>query len=155
MKNTYLLGMIVSLSAFTTNVIAADAAIAPPIPSAPATSAAPVTASVDPTAAFFIALSSCTPGTYIEKNILSADVGQQFLTQQIIGSDQDICKAQLTTPDNRTMTCAFPMAALTQLTDPHFLRGIVADATDTTDPDALTADKLWSQLKMDNCNFQY
>lgn len=109
---------------------------------------------VDPTLAFFASLSTCTPGVYTEKNILTSEVGQSLLKQQIIGlSDDNLsCNAILMTPDNRTLVCVFPMYKLVQVNDQHFLEGVLDANTDSPTQKSINADMLWSQLKADSCS---
>lgn len=161
MKRIYLANILIFLSAFTT-VVNADAGVLANPPPAPNTSDAASTDTstsdqpeIDPTLAFFTALSTCTPGIYSEKNILTTEVGQPMLTQQIIGLSDDklTCNATLTTPDNRTMTCSFPMDQLPEFSDQHFLRGMLADTTDNPGQDSLNADMRWSQMKANSCSF--
>ena len=145
------------LTAATFGVSADDNSVPPDIDTAGVVdTAAPATTAVaiDPTLAFFSALASCTPGSYTEKNILSEDVGQANLKQQIIGfsNDKSTCNAVLTTPDNRVLTCAFPVFMLQQLNDQHFLEGMLEGTTDSPSRNALDADLLWSNLKANSCS---
>ncbi len=114
--------------------------------------AAPAALAVDPTLVFFTSLSTCTPGDYSEQNDLSVELGQSYLKQQIINLDNDICNVKLSTPDNRIMTCAFPMAQISNLTDQHFLQGILQGTTNT-DQEGINAESLWSRLKTNYCTF--
>jgi hypothetical protein len=138
MKNKYIFSILILCSVAAVNVSADDAS----------TTAAP-----DPTILFFTSLSSCTPGDYQEHNSLSSEVGPTFLKQTIIGQDKGVCNVQLSTPDNRQMTCAFDMNDLSGLSDQHFLDGITSDASDTTDTNAVNSDMVWSNLKTNSCNF--
>lgn len=149
MKNTYFYSLLVVLSVLTLNVSAEDVKV--PTTTAPTDAE---TTTIDPTLAFFTALSNCTPGSYTEKNILSNEVGQANLNQHIIGISEDklYCNAMLTTPDGRTMTCAFPMEKLPQLEDTHFMQGMLQDTTDEPSQDSVNADTLWSQMKVDSCS---
>lgn len=115
-----------------------------------AEAAAPV---INPTLIFFTSLSNCTPGDYMEQNYLASTIGQSYLKQKIINLEDDVCNVQLTTPDNRIMACMFPVQSITNLTDQHFLQGIVQDASNP-DKDAVSAQELWSSLKINYCNFQ-
>ncbi len=109
---------------------------------------------IDPTLAFFSALSTCTPGTYTEKNILLAEVGRPELKQQIIGQSDDdlVCNAILMTPDNRTLTCAFPMHRLMKVNEQRFLEGVLEATTDSPSQNALNSDMIWSQIKAESCS---
>lgn len=119
------------------------------------TGAAGNSATTDPTLAFFTALGACTPGKYQEKNIIANEVGQPMLNQEIIGpsNDQLSCNVKLSTPDNRTMDCAFPMDSLSMFSDQHFLQGMMSDTIDSPSQDAVSADMNWSQMKAQNCSF--
>jgi len=108
---------------------------------------------VDPTLVFFTSLSTCTPGDYTEQNDLAVQVGQPYLKQQIIGLEDNICNVQLTTPDNRIMSCAFPMQQVTNFTDQHFLQGMLQSAKNT-DQDGIKAETVWSCLKTTYCTFE-
>ncbi len=108
---------------------------------------------VDPTLAFFSALSTCTPGEYSEHNTLSDTVGQSMLKHTILGQDHDNCTVVLSTPDNRSMTCSFPMGDLSPLGDQHFMQGILSDTVTEPSSGSVTSDMQWSQLKTDNCTF--
>lgn len=144
-------------AALATPVSADNIDIPPPIsvPSMPGSAASASTQSMDPTLAFFTALSECTPGSYTEKNNISTEVGPAMLNQQIVGQSEDklTCNATLSTPDGRTMTCAFPMYSVIQLNDQHFMQGMLADTADNPTADTVNADMLWSQLKADSCSF--
>jgi hypothetical protein len=107
---------------------------------------------IDPTLVFFTSLSTCTPGIYNEQNDVAAEVGQSFLKQEIVSLENGICNVKLTTPDNRIMACAFPMQQMTQLTDQHFLQGMLQDANNS-DQDGVNAEELWSNLKISYCSF--
>lgn len=156
MRKIQMLLILTFLSALTINVTADDT----PLPAdvdggANMTQAAtPLDDPLDPTLEFFSALASCTPGTYTEKNILTSEVGQANLTQQIIGYSEDklTCNAVLTTPDNRTLTCAFPTYMLPQLNDQHFLEGVLEANSESPGKNSLNADLLWSKAKADSCS---
>lgn len=108
---------------------------------------------IDPNFLFFTALSKCIPGDYMEKNTLAASVGQQFLNQKIIGEAEGMCLVKLTTPDNRAMSCSFPIKDLAKFEDPHILQGIVGSSADPSNKNSVNADELWSQMKANNCEF--
>jgi hypothetical protein len=116
------------------------------------TSATPQLA-IDPTLVFFTSLSTCTPGDYDEQNDLAQQVGQPYLKQRIIGLEDGVCSVILSTPDNRTMTCAFPMPQLVNFTDQHFLQGMIQSAS-KPDRDGINAETLWSCLKTSYCIFE-
>lgn len=111
------------------------------------------TPAIDPTLSFFMSLSTCTPGTYTERNDISATVGVKNLQQVIIGKEDDVCNVVLSTPDNRQMTCSFAMKDLANLSDQHFLQGLLTDSAGDTDANSVAADMLWSDLKAKSCNF--
>lgn len=108
---------------------------------------------VDPTLVFFTSLSTCTPGDYMEQNDLADQVGQVYLKQQIIGLEDNICNVKLTTPDNRIMTCAFPMQQMINFTDQHFLQGMVQNVSNP-DQDGINAETKWSCMKTTYCTFE-
>jgi hypothetical protein len=108
---------------------------------------------LDPTIAFFSALSTCSPGNYAEKNDLEGNVGQTWLSQIIIGQDEGACNVTLSTPDGRVMNCAFPMTSLSTLMDQQFLQGSADNNSIAADKNAVNADVVWSQLKTDHCHF--
>lgn len=152
MKNAYKNVYIASILVIFTGIFAAHAqeinAVAPaPLPS---------TAPSDPTLSFFMALSTCTPGTYTEKNTLMDDVGQATMTQEVLGPSEDnlSCNVQLTTPDNRTMTCSFPNYSLTQVSDQRFLEGVLEASAEDPNQNALNSDLVWSTLKSSYCSFE-
>lgn len=107
---------------------------------------------VDPTLVFFTSLSTCTPGDYFEQNDLTDQVGQAYLSQKILGLEDDLCNVILTTPDNRSMACAFPMQKMSTFTDQHFLQGIIQDLNNP-DQDGVNAEEFWSGMKTTYCNF--
>lgn len=111
------------------------------------------TPAIDPTLNFFMSLSTCTPGTYTERNDISSTVGVQNLQQVIIGKEDDVCSVVLSTPDNRQMTCSFDMKDLASLSDQHFLQGLLTDSSGDTDSKSVASDTLWSDLKAKSCNF--
>lgn len=150
MKKTYLYSTLALLSAIALSAGAENVNM-PDVSSVP--TEAQVT-TLDPTLAFFTALSSCTPGTYTEKNILSSEVGQANLNQHIIGVSEDklYCNAVLSTPDGRTMTCAFPMEKLPWIDDTHFMQGMLQGTTNDPSEDSINADLLWSKMKADSCS---
>jgi len=139
MKHIKLLGMLGLCCGLYGNCFADAAAATPQL-------------AVDPTLVFFTSLSTCTPGNYTEQNDVTDQVGQAYLKQQIIGITDSICNVILTTPDNRNMTCTFPMEQMAHLTDQHFLQGILQGAGNS-DQDGINAETLWSQLKTQYCTF--
>lgn len=139
MKHIKLLSVAVLCCGLYGNSFADSAAATPSIP-------------VDPTLVFFTSLSTCTPGDYKEQNDLVDQVGQPYLKQQIIGLEDNICNVKLTTPDNRIMTCTFPMQEMTNFTDQHFLQGML-QTTNNPDQDGINAESLWSRLKSTYCIF--
>lgn len=116
-------------------------------------SAAVVEQPTDPNMLFFTSLSKCVAGNYLEKNILSGSVGQQFLNQQIIGETAGFCVVKLTTPDNRIINCNFPMKDLANFNDPNILKGVVSSTANTTNQAVVNADELWSHIKANSCEF--
>ncbi len=152
MKNSKLIYLLITLTVFSTMVSADDTGL--PVTDA-STETAASSGPSDPTLAFFAALSECTPGSYTEKNVIADEVGQSILKQQIVGKSDDnlSCNAKLATPDGRIMTCAFPMEKIPQFNDQHFMQGILEDTTDSPSHAAISADLLWSQMKVNFCTF--
>lgn len=152
MKRTYLAHILILLTVFTTTVTADDAFYAD---TSDMGAASVVPMQLDPTLAFFSAMSTCTPGSYTEKNIISTEVGPAMLNQTIVGFNEDgsVCNAILVTPDNRHLTCAFPKDSLNIFNDQHFLQGMLAGTTDSPSQDSINADMTWSQMKEDHCSF--
>ncbi len=107
---------------------------------------------VDPTLVFFTSLGTCIPGDYTEQNDLTDQVGQAYLKQQIVSLENGICNVKLTTPDNRSMTCAFPMQKMTNFNDQHFLQGMI-QRINNMDQNGVNAEELWSNMKATYCNF--
>lgn len=107
----------------------------------------------DITSAFFVALATCIPGEYQEKNVLSKQVGPSMLNHTIIGVNDDICAVTLSTPDDRTMSCEFALDDLKGLTDQHFMVGILSDTTRDPSQDSVNADNKWTDLKAKSCSF--
>lgn len=108
---------------------------------------------IDNTMSFFIALNSCIPGHYKEKNILAATVGSEWLEHTINGISKDACSVTLATPDGRQMNCDFVHDKQNVLTDQHFIMGILTNTANNPSKEALKADRLWSDLKSTSCNF--
>lgn len=130
-------------------------AVAAPLPDATTSDSTP---EIDPTLAFFYALSTCSPGFYYEKNIITNEVGPPMLSQQIIGLDENkkiTCNVKLMTPDDRAMECVFPMSELAGFSDQHFLQGMLQDTVDSPDQDSLNAGLRWSKMKSDYCGLGY
>lgn len=113
----------------------------------------PTVSNVDPTLTFFTSLSACLPGEYMEKNVLAATIGPQYLSQKVLGQEKGVCTATLSTPDERSLQCEFTTRDLSNLGDQHFLQGILADSADTTNQDAVNAVTLWSKIKLNSCGF--
>lgn len=109
--------------------------------------------SVDPTVTFFSSLSACLPGEYMEKNVLAATIGPQYLLQHVIGQERGACSATLSTPDDRTLQCEFSARDLSRLGEQHFLQGILMDSADSTNQDTVNAVTLWSKIKFNSCGF--
>lgn len=108
----------------------------------------------DPTVTFFRALAQCNDGSYYEKNLLSASVGDEWLNQKIVGLDeQGYCHATLQTPDGRRMECYFDPYDLADVGTARFLNGILDLDTNPNSKRGLTAERQWSQLKDQNCGF--
>lgn len=110
-------------------------------------------ANVDPTLTFFSSLSACLPGEYMEKNVLAATIGPQYLLQHVIGQERGACSATLSTPDDRTLQCEFSARDLSRLGEQHFLQGILMDSADSTNQDTVNAVTLWSKIKFNSCGF--
>lgn len=137
----------------TASTTPADPTVAPAteVPTVVATTS---TEPSDPTLAFFVAMATCTPGTYSERNYMGDNIGQVILTQKIMGlsDDKKFCNAILATPDNRVLVCQFPLNSLPQLNDQIYLEGVLEGNTDAPNQNAINSDLLWSRLKEDNCS---
>lgn len=152
MNKVYIVTLLLFVSGMVTNLHAQDAAMNAVAPAPMPEQVAPS----DPTLAFFMALSTCTPGNYTEKNTLSTEVGQATLKQEIIGPSEDglSCNVQLTTPDNRSMTCVFPNYSLPQVSDQRFLEGVLEATAEDPQQHSLDSDLVWSTLKSSYCSFE-
>lgn len=108
----------------------------------------------DPGVSFFVALSTCNPGTYQVRNPLADKFGATWLDQQIQGFDQkNICRVDITTPDGRVMHCGFDNQATAQVVDQHFLSGMLQAGTNEQSKDYLNSEQIWSDLKQKYCGF--
>lgn len=108
----------------------------------------------DPGVSFFVALSTCTPGTYQVRNPLADKFGSTWLDQQIQGFDQkNICRVDITTPDGRVMHCGFNNTAIAQVVDQHFLSGMLQAGTNEQSKNYMDSEQIWSDMKMKYCGF--